>query len=493
MDETTEIHVYPLFLSSTESRFLLKAIKLFNDCQSLFRMILQSEPRHKAAGEPTLDWSSIETDLQLLSNGDYSIFVTSKPLSDNWFSHTSGSTSVISTSEWLESYSPPHIDGYLLIEFCLVLLIEICSLNELQLNPHEVCTGCLFDFCARKSEIKLKMRCGFICAGHKERFLQFSVQPNQILAIEAVLDRVRDMALGRAGQEPLSHFTSTSSTDTMSTQLLSQDRTVDVAILCALQSELEMVLTALEPTKSISSWVPYGQLNGSHTYYEAEIRSISNQPIRIIAGTARHMGLTACAILTSEAILFFRPRLVLMAGIAAGADKTKQLLGDILVAESAFNYGAGKQQSNIDGGFQPDFRAVEIHGSLARMVRECANDRKLVNDIIERWSDRSKDLRRINIHIGPVGSSDQVMNDLDRVLDVRKHVRKLIGLEMETYAMYRACVDSIHRPLYLSFKSICDFAAEKTDDWQSCAAWTSAQFTASFLRHKWDSIRKIPS
>lgn len=493
MNKTTEIKVYPLFLSSEESKFLLRAVKIFNDCQSLFHMKLQSEPSHKSATERVLDWSSIKTALQALSNGDYSIFVTSKPLTDNWFSHTSGSVSIISTNQWLESYSPPHVDGYLLIEFCLVLLIETCSLNELQLNPHEACTGCLFDFCAQKSDIRFKIRCGYICAGHKERFLQFGVQPNQIVSIEALLDKVRDMALGRAGREPSSNLASSSFDDAKSQKLPSHDLTVDVVILCALQSELEMVLNALDPTKAISAWVPFGQLNGSHTYYESEIRSVSNQSIRVIAGAARHMGLTASAILTSEAISFFRPKLVLMAGIAAGADKTKQFLGDILVGESAFNYGAGKQQPNTEGGFQPDFRSVEIHGSLARMVRECANDRKLVNDVIERWSDKSKDLRRLSVHIGPIGSSDQVMNDSDRVLDIKKHVRKLIGLEMETYAMYRACVDSIHHPLYLSFKSICDFAAEKTDDWQSCAAWTSSQFAVSFLRHKWDAIRKMSS
>jgi hypothetical protein len=40
----------------------------------------------------------------------------------------------------------------------------------------------------------------------------------------------------------------------------------------------------------------------------------------------------------------------------------------------------------------------------------------------------------------------------------------------------------------VSFKAVCDFAAEKTDSWQGYAAFVAAQFAIDFLKAEWDAL-----
>ncbi|MEZ5283889.1 MAG: hypothetical protein R2712_03570, partial [Vicinamibacterales bacterium] len=93
------------------------------------------------------------------------------------------------------------------------------------------------------------------------------------------------------------------------------------------------------------------------------------------------------------------------------------------------------------------------------------------------------------LHVGPLGAADQVIDDADRVVEIQGNWRKLIGVEMENYGVYRACHEAPDpKPRYVSFKSVCDFAAEKSDSWQEYAAFVAAEFAFAFLRLEWDAL-----
>jgi nucleoside phosphorylase len=93
------------------------------------------------------------------------------------------------------------------------------------------------------------------------------------------------------------------------------------------------------------------------------------------------------------------------------------------------------------------------------------------------------------MHLGPVGAADQVIDDASRVLEIQLNWRKLIGVEMETYGVYRAVHESPEpKPRAVSFKAVCDFAAEKNDDWQEYAAFVAAEFAAKFIKREWESL-----
>jgi hypothetical protein len=50
------------------------------------------------------------------------------------------------------------------------------------------------------------------------------------------------------------------------------------------------------------------------------------------------------------------------------------------------------------------------------------------------------------------------------------------------------------KPRFVSFKSVCDFAAVKSDSWRQYAAFVAAEFTAEFLRGEWAALwPSIPS
>jgi nucleoside phosphorylase len=93
------------------------------------------------------------------------------------------------------------------------------------------------------------------------------------------------------------------------------------------------------------------------------------------------------------------------------------------------------------------------------------------------------------LHVGPVGAADQVIDDETRVLEIRKNWRKLIGVEMETYGVYRAVHEAPEpKPRVVSFKAVCDFAAEKSDSWQEYAAFLAAEFAVEFLKREWSTL-----
>ena len=93
------------------------------------------------------------------------------------------------------------------------------------------------------------------------------------------------------------------------------------------------------------------------------------------------------------------------------------------------------------------------------------------------------------VHIGPLGAADQVIDDESRIVEIQRNWRKLIGVEMETCRVYRACYESPEpKPRFVSFKAVCDFAAAKTDSWQDFAAFVAAEFAFEFLKTEWDSL-----
>ena len=57
------------------------------------------------------------------------------------------------------------------------------------------------------------------------------------------------------------------------------------------------------------------------------------------------MGMTAAAATAMKVIYTFRPRYLIMVGIAAGVARSEleeQMYGDVIVADSVWNYSAGK-------------------------------------------------------------------------------------------------------------------------------------------------------
>ncbi len=261
----------------------------------------------------------------------------------------------------------------------------------------------------------------------------------------------------------------------------------DVGIICALEyPELAAVLKSFG---GAGAWKEVGDTRHTHVYRETDMVTAKGSKLRIVATTSTLMGLTAAAIATTQLVFQFRPRLVAMIGIAAGTRSGGKQYGDVLVADPSVDYNSGKVV--LEGGireFQPDPYPIGLHPRLRSVLQKYRSAQTLFGDIRNRWNGTAP-LQPNRLHVGPVGAADQVIDDETRVLEIRKNWRKLIGVEMETYGVYRAVHEAPDpKPRVVSFKAVCDFAAEKSDSWQEYAAFLAAEFALEFLKREWATL-----
>jgi len=238
-----------------------------------------------------------------------------------------------------------------------------------------------------------------------------------------------------------------------------------------------------------SKWREIGNARYTHVYRETEMLTDSGNKLRIVGTTSTSMGLTAASIVTTQLIFQFRPRIVIMVGIAAGTRDGNKQFGDVLVADPSVDYNSGKVvQKDGVRGFQPDPYPIGLNPRLRSVLQKYRGASAIFDVIRSKWKGSLPGVAN-RLHVGPLGAADQVIDDASRVLEIQQNWRKLIGVEMETYGVYRACYESPDpKPRFISFKAVCDFAAEKSDSWQAYAAYVAAEFGLSFLRIEWDAL-----
>lgn len=265
----------------------------------------------------------------------------------------------------------------------------------------------------------------------------------------------------------------------------------DIGVICALEDpEFTAVMDAFGGPEK---WSDAGSTRFTHLYRCAELKTKSGKKLKVVGTTASSMGLTAAAIVTTQLVLQFRPRIVVMIGIAAGTRGGKKQFGDVLVADPSVDYNSGKVVSSKGiREFLPDPYPIGLNPRLRSLLLRYRPGHPVFAAIRSRWNGKIP-AGNSRLFIGPVGAADQVIDDESRVIEIQRNWRKLIGVEMETYAVYRACHEAPEpKPRFVSFKAVCDFAAEKGDSWQNFAAFMAAEFSAEFLTTEWDALWPSP-
>lgn len=216
-------------------------------------------------------------------------------------------------------------------------------------------------------------------------------------------------------------------------------------------------------------------------YYKATFADKHNRSQRVITCQQDMMGMAAASALATKVILTFRPRYLIMCGIAAGIGEVgKQIYGDVLVPDVVWDYSTGKvvgpNESEIrfgDVGFLPRPHSISLDPEL----------RSLVHRLCEPGA------CEFHLETGPLACGTSVMAN-ESVVD--KRVRALfpttVGLDMESYSVFLAANKASEpRPKALVVKSICDYAnSEKNDQYQAFAAFTSSRFVEYLLTEELD-------
>jgi nucleoside phosphorylase/CheY-like chemotaxis protein len=251
----------------------------------------------------------------------------------------------------------------------------------------------------------------------------------------------------------------------------------DLAILAALRSpELDAVL------KLPGEWRSFRLASDGTEYFKGTFRQ-GSKAISVVAACTPQMGMVATAVLANKVIQNFRPRYITMVGIAGGVRGVGNL-GDILIADLSFDSGSGKIKESSSGEriFEPDFRSIDLDSDLRELFLSCKGSRQHLDLIKTSWP--AKDIPfELNIQVGPLATGAGVIANKAALEEIRVHSRKLIGIDMESYALFYTWKNcSKPRPLAaFSIKSVSDFGdSVKDDKYQSYSSYTSANFLYQF-------------
>ena len=208
-------------------------------------------------------------------------------------------------------------------------------------------------------------------------------------------------------------------------------------------------------------------------YYETSFER-DGKRLKVVTARQSEMGMTAAGVLTMKMIASFRPKYVIMVGIAAGIaykNAVDQLYGDIVVPNVVWDYSSGK--------FVPAHRANVTFGGLGFIPRpRSINIDETILEAVARAME--SDENECHIHIGPMACGTTVVANSEVVeKQVHSQYSNTAALDMESYAvMYATKAAPAPKPMGIVIKSVCDYAnEEKSDQYQKFAAFTSAQFS----------------
>jgi nucleoside phosphorylase len=248
----------------------------------------------------------------------------------------------------------------------------------------------------------------------------------------------------------------------------------DIAILCALpRVELKSILTL--PAK----WSEENYPNDSTIYNTGVFKDKDDgDGISVVAASMPQMGMTAAAVLAMKLINRFRPRYLAITGIAAGVEGSDAQLGDIVVADSSWDYESGKHKLTDAGPvFSPDPQSLPLQLDLKEKLLRTQSKGEFIHEIVQMWPG-AKPKSTPQMFVGPFASGAAVVQNPDVIKAIQSHSRKVIGIDMETYGVFYAAENCTKpRPIAISVKAISDFAnPQKSDDFQAYAAFVSANY-----------------
>ena len=255
----------------------------------------------------------------------------------------------------------------------------------------------------------------------------------------------------------------------------------DVAIICALEEELDLVKLW------ISDLEEKVLVNDEYPFWVGKIEK-DGKKLKVVIGNSTHMGMVPAAVLSTKIVYNFNPRYIVMTGIAAGI-KGKVNMGDAVVAEYAWDYGAGKEVI-ADGNnlHRNTIQQISIDTDVANMVRRLAADKRKLQEIQESFVGSTPDNIKFRLHMGAVATGSAVIANSRKIEEVKAQIRDVIAVEMEIFGVYYAAKWSERpRPKFMAVKSICDFGdEEKSDDYHVYASYTSSKVLETLVKDYFD-------
>lgn len=189
------------------------------------------------------------------------------------------------------------------------------------------------------------------------------------------------------------------------------------------------------------------------------------------------MGLVDAAVVAGQCIEKFKPRMVAMSGICAGFPDRAEL-GQLLVPELAYEYQSGKWTAD---GFSQEPYQVPLSEHVRLLLRELLEDQTLLTRLEEGWqSDRPSKMTAPKLATFTSGSA--VIASEKFIEQVANYHRRVSGLDMEVYSVFRAAHIARCKPDFMCAKTVIDLAGGQKDDaLQPYGCVISARFVVEAL------------
>lgn len=244
----------------------------------------------------------------------------------------------------------------------------------------------------------------------------------------------------------------------------------DIAIITALQEEMDQVRLAFDVYQEQSadklgrekySWENVDLANDVHSYKATKIENSEGKSVSIISSSSKKMGLSNTGVLATKMILNFKPKILVMLGICAGNKDEGITYGDIIVVDKSFDYQAGKTIVDESGKnlFKPDYDVLSLNPTYFDRFSEYKE--KWTYHIAKNWREKKDEkFADPNVYIGVFGSGSAVMANDTIFAEIGDHSRKIIGIDMEAYALFVAAERTIsnNKPKALVIKGVQDYA-----------------------------------
>ncbi|RXS75237.1 5'-methylthioadenosine/S-adenosylhomocysteine nucleosidase family protein [Blautia faecicola] len=246
----------------------------------------------------------------------------------------------------------------------------------------------------------------------------------------------------------------------------------DIAVICALEEEAEMIKNSLVSVEKYQ--VEYDDDIYYKGFFDTEDKKIS-----VVLSFANQMGMVAATSLATKMINNFAPRYMVMTGITGGTKPDKMNFGDVIVANTSWDYRAGKDIRNQDSAYHLNsINALTIDTKMTSYCRNLSQNKTKLREIKDNFRMGDVPGTELQLLIGPVVSGASVVTDPEIVKDVLENQdRQVLGIEMEIYGMYYAANWGINpRPKFVALKAVSDFAdSAKGDKYHKYASYTSAK------------------
>lgn len=271
-------------------------------------------------------------------------------------------------------------------------------------------------------------------------------------------------------------LTPLSQSNAASEMRLTPQAPIDFIIITPLAEERDAILARLPGHRQLPP-----SAHDIRVYYASRIPVTfsdgSESEFSVIVAPLAGLGHTEAATATSDSIRRWRPRYVLLVGIAGGIAKAGVSLGDVLISDQVADYELQKVTTE---GLQIRW---QVHRVDQRLLNASRNFAGSYATLAPRPA-----AGQPTVHWGPICTGNKVVADESLAAQLREVWMKLIGVEMEAGGVANAAAQSASQPGFFMIRGVSDLAdVDKDSDavklWRPYAREIAAAWTVEFLKH----------